>query len=286
MKVIMVPVADRPECRVALESAFRLAASLSANIVGYHLRPHREERRGSNGAHLAVLLEGGELPERSPADIRLNSVNAEKLFRAMAGLHGIPVAGKPQVTGNTLAFWNEMVGTPEKLFSIIGPTADCIVLSRPRPRGSGPARAFMLSALLRSGRPLLVLPQKPGKHSASRILIAWNQGVQAALAVSAALPLLQRAEQVHLVCSGKESLPGPKMAHARNYLSHWGIESHLHHLQGHDASAEILAAYKQMNCGLLVMGAYSRGHLRERILGGVTHEMLFKANVPVFTLHA
>ncbi|HET6593718.1 MAG TPA: universal stress protein [Xanthomonadales bacterium] len=286
MKVIMVPVADRPECRVALESAFRLAASLSANIVGYHLRPHREERRGSNGAHLAVLLEGGELPERSPADIRLNSVNAEKLFRAMAGLHGIPVAGKPRVTGNTLAFWNEMVGTPEKLFSIIGPTADCIVLSRPRPRGSGPARAFMLSALLRSGRPLLVLPQKPGKHSASRILIAWNQGVQAALAVSAALPLLQRAEQVHLVCSGKESLPGPKMAHARNYLSHWGVESHLHHLQGHDASAEILAAYKQMNCGLLVMGAYSRGHLRERILGGVTHEMLFKANVPVFTLHA
>ena len=286
MKVIMVPVADRPECRVALESAFRLAVSLSANIVGYHLRPHREERRGSNGAHLAVLLEEGELPERSQADIRLNSVNAEKLFRAMADLHGIPVAGKPRVTGNTLAFWNEMVGTPEKLFSIIGPTSDCIVLSRPRPRGSGPARAFMLSALLRSGRPLLVLPQKPGKHSASRVLIAWNQGVQAALAVSAALPLLQRAEQVHLVCSGKESLPGPKMAHARNYLSHWGVESHLHHLQGHDASAEILDAYKQMNCGLLVMGAYSRGHLRERILGGVTHEMLFKANVPVFTLHA
>ena len=34
------------------------------------------------------------------------------------------------------------------------------------------------------------------------------------------------------------------------------------------------------------MGAYSRSHLRERILGGVTHEMLFKANVPVFTVHA
>jgi len=47
-----------------------------------------------------------------------------------------------------------------ELFSIIGPTSDCIVVSRPRLRGSGPARAFLLSALLRSGRPLLVLPQK------------------------------------------------------------------------------------------------------------------------------
>jgi len=34
------------------------------------------------------------------------------------------------------------------------------------------------------------------------------------------------------------------------------------------------------------MGAYSRSHLRERILGGVTHDLLLKSNVPVFALHA
>lgn len=286
MKVIMVPVADRPECRVALEAAFRLAADLSANIVGYHLRPHRAEPRASRSARISLVLEEGSLPERSQAAIKLNSASAQKLFRMMAQKHGIQAARKPRVSDRPLAFWNEMVGTPEKLFSIIGPTSDCIVVSRPRPRGSGPARAFMLSALLRSGRPLLVLPQTQPAHSARRILVAWNQGVQAATAMSAALPLLARAEQVHIVCCGKESTPGPKMSHARNYLLHWGIESELHRESGHETAAEIIGTYKVLNCDLLVMGAYSRSHVRERILGGVTHEMLLKQNVPVFAVHS
>ena len=286
MKVIMVPVADRPECRVALEAAFRLAAGLSANIVGYHLRPHREEPHASNGARISMIMEQNGLPEGSQTAIKLNSANAQKLFRAMAQQHGISIARKPRTAKHALAFWNEMVGTPEKLFSIIGPTSDCIVVSRPRPRGLGPARAFMLAALLRSGRPLLVLPQKRSAQSGRRILIAWNQGVQAAMAMSAALPLLARAEQVHIVCCGKESAPGPKMSHARNYLRHWGIESRIHHCKGRDAAGEILETYKTLKCDLLVMGAYSRSHLREYILGGVTHELLLKTNVPVLALHA
>ena len=286
MKVIMVPVADRPECRIALEAAFRLASELSANIVGYHLRPHREERHAPNGAHLAMALEDAELPPSSKSAIKLNSTHAQNLFRATAQQHGIQIARKPRVAGHALAYWNEMVGTPEKLFSIIGPTADCIVVSRPLAKSSGPARAFMLSALLRSGRALLVLPQKPLAHSGRRILIAWNQGVQAAMATTASLPLLSRAEQVHIVCCGKESSPGPKMAHGRNYLLHWGIESRLHHQKGLDPAAEIIRTYKALKCDLLVMGAYSRSHLRERILGGVTHELLLKTNLPVLALHS
>jgi nucleotide-binding universal stress UspA family protein len=285
MKVIMVPVADRPECRVALEAAFRLATDLSANIVGYHLRPHREEPHRGDGPRLPLLLEEAELPERPASAVKLDSENAQQLFRAMAQQRGIPMARKPRVAGHPLAFWNEMVGTPEKLFSIIGPTSDCIVVSRPRRRSSGPARAFLLAALLRSGRPLLVLPQKPRAHIGRRVLIAWNQGVQVAAALTAALPLLSRAEQVHIVCCGRESAPGPKMNHARNYLLHCGIEAQLHHERGHETDAEILRTYRSLNCDLLIMGAYSRGHLRERILGGVTHEMLMHQNLPVFALH-
>ena len=88
------------------------------------------------------------------------------------------------------------------------------------------------------------------------------------------------------MCCGKESLPGPKLSHARNYLRHWGIESWVHHERGGDAPAEILRTYKSLNCDLLVMGAYSRSHLRERILGGVTQEFLVRTRVPVFALHS
>ena len=96
---------------------------------------------------------------------------------------------------------------------------------------------------------------------------------------------LARAEEVHIVCCGKEEMPGPKMKHAQNYLLHWGIESRLHTGRGRDTAAEILEAYRATRCDLMVMGAYSRSHLRERILGGVTHYMLTAADIPVFALH-
>jgi len=286
MKVIMVPVADRPECRIALDHAFSLAARLSANIVGYHLRPHRAEHAVSHGPRVTVMLEETELPPVAAADQQLNRANAEKLFRLMAQEHGIAIGRKPRSADHSLAFWSEMVGTPGRLFGIIGPTCDCIVVSRPKRKASGPARAFMLAALLHSHKPLLIVPQRPVRQPGTRILVAWNQKPQAAAAVTAALPLLARAEAVHIVCCGKEELPGPKTAHVHNYLRHWGIGSQLHHTRGRDPSREILGVYKANRCDLLVMGAYSRGQLRERILGGVTHEMVTAFDLPVFALHS
>ena len=83
MKVIMVPVADRPECRIALDAAFRLAMELTANIVGYHLRPHLEEHQ-AHGARLRLSLQDGAIPELSGSSARLNSGQGQRLFREMA----------------------------------------------------------------------------------------------------------------------------------------------------------------------------------------------------------
>ena len=285
MKVIMVPVADRPECKVALDQAFRLASRLSANIVGYHLRPHRGEHHASSGERLSVVLEDAGLPSLSERDVELNRANAQKLFRAMAEEYGIAMASKPRVAEQPLAFWNEMVGTPEYLFGIIGPTSDCIVVSRPRKKTSGPARAFLLAALLNSGKPLLILPQHKIRTPGERVMVAWNQSPNAAAALTAALPLLCRAKKVHLVCCGPEELPGPKLSHARNYLAHWGVEAETHRSRGRDVTREILEAYREHECDLLVMGAYSRSRLRELILGGVTHDLVTEHDLPVFALH-
>lgn len=286
MKVIMVPVADRPECRLALDHAFHLAPQLEANIVGYHLRPHREERRDAHGERLPLVIEDASLPEETEDQANLGSSEAAALFCSIAEKHGVPLVDRPRAGVHPVACWGEMVGTPDKLFGIIGPTSDLLVVSRPRPRSSGPARAFMLAALLRSGKPLLVVQQKAVKHIGRRVLVAWDQGVQAATALTASLPLLLRAREVHILGCGKEDLPGPKTKHARNYLRHWGIDAKLHRTKGKDVCGEILKTYRENGADLLVMGAYSRSRLRERILGGVTHEMLMKADIPVFALHS
>ena len=61
--------------------------------------------------------------------------------------------------------------------------------------------------------------------------------------------------------------------------------SEAHREKGHDEATKLLEVYRRTKSDLLVMGAYSRGRLRQRILGGMTHEMLFKTGIPVFALH-
>lgn len=285
MRVILVPVADRPECVVALNAAFDLAGRVSANVVGCHVRPHREEQHSSHGAMLTVLLEDSALPDLPEQQLRLNSDNAHKLFKRLAEEHGARQASKPRRSDEVLAYWTEKVGTPEKVLGILGPVADCLVVSRPKAKGSGPARAFMLAALMGSGKPLLVLPQNRRASLGKRITIAWDQGVMAASAVTAALPLLAQADQVHIVCCGPETSPGPKITQVQGYLRHWGIESEAHREKGREEGPELLGVYRKTNSDLLVMGAYSRSRLRQRILGGMTHEMLFNSDLPVFALH-
>ena len=75
MRVLLVPVADRPECARALNTAFDLGARLEASVSGCHIRPHRNSDvslgsefaanmvfvRGSSGDSTPYLLVAGVL---------------------------------------------------------------------------------------------------------------------------------------------------------------------------------------------------------------------------------
>lgn len=261
MRVILLPVADRPECAFALESAFRLATVHQANVLGCHVRPHRAD------------------------SAEFNCAAARALFRRSATAAGFRLAKRPAIGKSSLALWHEQVGTPDRIISICGPTSDLSVLSRPKPRGSGAARDFLLATLFNSARPVLVLPQRRMAALGTRILIAWNRGRESAMAVSAAMPMLQKAGQVSIVVCGPEDSPGPKAARLRDYLTHWGVSAKTLHTRGRDVDGEIAGAFRDMKANLLVMGAYSRHRVRERIFGGVTETMLFRSTLPVLMYH-
>ncbi len=287
MKVIVVPVADRPECKVALDATFGLAQRLSANIVGCHLRPHRVEatvpekprfrlRFGRSRPSDAATAKAGELKLKA----------AEKLFLQRVGEHDFELLKRPRLGFERGAIWNEMVGSLDRLFSIVGPVADMSVVSRPASDAGGLGPEFLLSALLHSGKPVLVLPQKPVRELANRILIAWDQSVDAARAVSAALPLLQQAEAVHVCSCGPENRTGPKSTSLARYLTFWGVKCTRSTTKGVDASQELEAEYRKTKSDLVVMGAYSRSRMSEVVFGGVTQRLLFETSAPVLALHS
>ncbi len=200
--------------------------------------------------------------------------------------HGYRAVKRPRLGLERCAQWIELVGAVDRLFCIAGPIADMSIVSRPRLNARGPGPEILLSALMHSGKSVLVLPQTPASLVGQRILVAWNQSVEAARAVSAALPLLRRASAVHICSCGPENSLGPKAVHLAQYLTYWGVKCRRRTTRGRDVPGEIEATCDDTDSDLVVMGAYSRSRVRELVFGGVTQHMLFRTARPVFTLHS
>ena len=285
MKVILVPVAGKPECEHALKQAYGLADAFGGSVVGCHLRAGME-RSGGVKAQLRILTGKTHADMSNAKQADAVGKAAYKLFSDQAKKHGFEIRKRAKVGDQRSAIWFEISGDLEKLFPIVGPVADLSVLSRPKKRAKGRGDEFMLSALLHSGKPVLLLPQRQIPVVGRRIMIGWDQSSDAARSVSAAMPLLTRAESVVICTCGPENQPGPKSSSLAQYLAMWGVKSKLRKTRGRDVPAELEAACKESKSDLLVMGAYTRSRFAEVWFGGVTEHMLFKSSMSVFASHS
>jgi nucleotide-binding universal stress UspA family protein len=149
---------------------------------------------------------------------------------------------------------------------------------------------FPESVLLTSGRPGIVVPYVgcPGPIG-DTVAIAWKETREAARAVTAALPMLQRASAVHVL--GWEEEPAPDVDGHRldldGYLRVHGIQAVWHH--GGTAPAALgellLSRAFDLSADLLVMGCYGHSRSREWVLGGVTRSVLASMTLPVLLAH-
>ena len=288
MKTIYIPVSDRPECVVALHQGFTLGQQVGAHIIGYHIRPHRDSKIKLPDESKSSILDvhsydaawESALEEKATGD---GHIKAKLLFDKMAEQFNYKLTKKPKVQPS--AYWTEKVGSPDRLFSIMGPVSDLMMLSRPTKKGRSLANTILLSAVLNSSSPVMILPQTMTQSIGERIAIAWNQSAEASLALKAAMPLLQVAKEVNIITNGPENRLGPKASHLLSYLSYWGIAANHIIIKDNNDTNALLTGYKQSKSDLLVMGGYSRSRLRQQIFGGVTQHMLHDADIPVFMLH-
>lgn len=286
MRVIFVPVADRPECAVALTRAFALGQSLGASVIGCHIRRHSDSPVAVPSALDLSGVTNDEAEWQAagrPQDAEEAETAARNLYSKVAERHGYEVLSNPRAKPG--AVWMEKTGSPQKVISIMGPVADLLVVSRPSNKGGTLARLFLSASLLRSSRPVLVLPQNGKAAIGKRICIAWNQSVEAARAVAAAMPLLAQADAVVIATCGPENRVGPKSGQLATYLKFWGIKSERVASKGKDESKELLASFKSSGSDLLLMGAYSRSRMSQLVFGGVTDFMLKEASIPILMLH-
>lgn len=171
--------------------------------------------------------------------------------------------------------------------------ADLLVLGQHDPGDEASVAVppdFVENVLVASGRPAIVVPYVGWQGDIGvTVAIAWKETPEAARAVQAALPFLQRAREVHVFAWSEEGAPrlGGTPLDLDGYLRHHGVEATWHHEGGepHGLGELLLSRVFDVGADLLVMGCYGHGRAREWLLGGVTRTVLQSMTLPVLMAH-
>lgn len=165
--------------------------------------------------------------------------------------------------------------------------ADLIILNRaPGPRARPDMEAITNKILMEAHKPVVAVPPKAkGFKAGGRALIAWDGRASAATTMRTCVPLLKLASDVRLFLA---RVPDEPVDHeeAAEYLSRHGIHASVQIYEGAIRSVPWLIGDEALmwHADYILMGAYSRGRLRETF-GGVTKSMLAKNRLPLVLGH-
>lgn len=276
LKSILLHLDAAANCAERLQLAQRLARGHGARIEAlYAVQPAvlQYPFAFAGEGQAAALLVNYEAEQR---------VRVKTMFERERGRQGSTMA----------ASWNEAAEEPVSAFTRRAWAADLLVLGQhdPAPKAySGVPPDFAAAVLVASGKPALFLPYiGAGDTLGDTVLIAWKPSPEAARAVTAALPLLQRAKRVHLAFWNEAPEPdsGAPLP-IQDYLAHHGIVVTLH--SGSAPTGEIgewlLSLAADVRADLLVMGCYGHGRAREWVFGGATRTVLSTMTLPVLMVH-
>ncbi|HVL75788.1 MAG TPA: universal stress protein [Noviherbaspirillum sp.] len=169
--------------------------------------------------------------------------------------------------------------------------ADLVVIGQYDPDEVSPVvmHDFPQYVVLNCGRPVLLVPHTGQfDNIGRRVLIGWDASLASIHAASAALPLLQRAQQITAVTFGESEREkeAPPLDELQRYLARHGVNVDMQRREdSRGVGAAMLSLCAELDADLLVMGGYGHSRFREILLGGVTRAVLTEMAVPVLMAH-
>jgi nucleotide-binding universal stress UspA family protein len=143
--------------------------------------------------------------------------------------------------------------------------------------------------ILQVGRPVLVVPQGAKALALDQVLVAWKDTRETRRAVLDSLPLLKKAAHVTLAeIAVEDRLPLARkhLEDVADWLGRHGVKAEGRALLSTGENADQLYAIaKELGADVVVAGAYGHSRLREWVLGGVTRDLLLRADLCALVSH-
>lgn len=276
---------DTADSRRALQCGFELACRFSAHMTGLHIR-------NDPLTSLPYITEG-----MSPMAVEglvdsLRERDDERARRARVAFNEI--ADRPGLTRETdgpgasaAAVWVEEAGLNSVVASEHARLSDLVVLSHAIESQTDSMREVLDAVLFDSGAPLLLVPTFDRKLPGRRIGIGWNKGTLASRAVRNAMPFLELADEIVVFQIETGAKSGPSAEDLAAFLALHDVTASVRRLIPDRLSVaeRLLTEATNAELDMLVMGAYSHSRLAQMVLGGVTHEILSRAELPILLSH-
>jgi nucleotide-binding universal stress UspA family protein len=198
----------------------------------------------------------------------------------------VPTFGRP-------VEWRGEAGDPATVVNEHSRYADLVVVGQyddDQPNDTTPD--FIGRVIMGAGRPVLVVPYAGTFEAVGRrVMVSWNASREAAIAVTAALPILRRATDVQVTTfnarsgrGGHGDIPGADIA---TFLARHGVKANVSGSTSKelDIGSQILSRADDYQSDLIVMGGYGHSRAFEFVMGGATRTLLEAMTVPVIFAH-
>lgn len=164
---------------------------------------------------------------------------------------------------------------------------DLVMVGHP-PSGRWPAEWAPDRILAESGSPVLIVPEGwQGDTIGKRVMVAWNGSREARRSITDAMPFILAADEVRVVVVDAEGDPrwegGDPGATIAHHLARHGARIEVDQIKsdGKPVAEALLAHAQATESDLLVIGAYSRSRMYQRLFGGVTTTLLAETPIPL-----
>ncbi len=289
LRTILAAVSGGAASLGAVELACRLARRFGSHVEAFHVQPDPRDIAMAAADPFGAPLAGAFI-EGAIADAVEARNRARGVFDAAIERHGLrvrddaPAPGSdPAVLREASAAWREEIGSSATAIASRARLFDLLVLGRSGRVVDQPHSDSVEEALLSGGRPVLIAPAEPPKVLGETIAIAWNDTPESAKALAAAMPFLNSFCAVHLLSIGQ-----PAATHVAAHLAWYGVRASAETVdvvKGVGPGEAALAAARDRNADLLVMGGYGHTPWRELLFGGATREVVGTSLLPVLLAH-